>query len=224
MRTIASVFGRSPFIPLQHHMDKVAECVGRVPDALAHYKKQDLEAVIATSQEMSRLEHEADEVKHDIRNNLPRGLFMAVDRANLLEILAIQDSIANRAENLGVLLTFKFARTFEGFDAVFDPFVAKNLETFLSARKVIGELDELLESGFGGSEAARVRDMVHAVAQQEYEADVLQRNLVRELFAHEDEMSYGDFYLWTRITRQIQELSDRSDRLAAAIRRTLDTS
>ena len=224
MRTIANVFGRSPFIPLQHHMDKVAACVSRVPDALDAYKRRDLDAVVTISEDISKLEHEADEVKHGIRNNLPRGLFMAVNRSSLLEILAIQDSIANRTENLGVVLTFKFAKTFEGFDALFDPFVAKNLETFLKARKVIGELDELLESGFGGTEAARVREMAHGVAQHEYEADVLQRDLVRALFAHEEEMSYGDFFLWTRIFRQIQQISDRSDRLTAAIRRTLDTS
>lgn len=223
MRTIAKLFGRSPFVPLQMHMEKVAECIERIPEIMNAYRRQDKGKVASLATKLSGLEHEADLIKHDIRNSLPRGLFMPVDRTNLLRILSVQDSIANRAENFGVLLTFKQAKTFEGFEEAFDELLATCLETFELARDVVNQLDELLETGFGGIEAQAVQELVGKVAQKEYESDLSQRELVRLLLANEEAISYGDFFLWTRIIQQIGGIADRSENLAAAIRVTLDS-
>lgn len=224
MRSIARVFGRSPFVPLQIHMEKVAECVKQLPDAIAAYRREESKTVAELTKKMSRLEHEADAIKDDIRNSLPRGLFMPVERVNLLQILSLQDSIANRAENIGVLLTMKQARSFPGFDEKFDEFLAKSIETFDLVRSIIDQLDELLETGFGGTEAQRVKELTDMVAYKEHEVDVIQGVLLHELLAHEDEVSYGDFFLWTRILRQVSSVADRSERLAVAVRMTLENS
>jgi len=148
---------------------------------------------------------------------------MPVDRANLLRILSVQDSIANRVENIGVLLTFKQANTFEGFEPAFDDLVAKSLEAFILTRNIIGQLDELLETGFGGAEAHTVRELVDKVALKEYETDVAQRELLRDMLAHEQNISYGDFFLWTSIIRQVARLADRCEELSTAVRMTLES-
>ncbi len=223
MRNIVNVFGRSPFVPLQMHMEKVVECVGQVPIILEAYRQQDTEKVESLAGKISKLEHEADLIKHDIRNSLPRGLFMPVDRSKLLKILSLQDGIANRAENMAVLLTFKQAKSFDGFDAAFDIFIDKCLKTFDLSRSIIELLDELLESGFGGLEANKVHELIDKVALKEHESDVSQRELVRLLLANEDNISYGDFFLWTRVIQQISGIADRSDNLAAAVRNTLES-
>lgn len=224
MRSIINVFGRSPFIPLQMHMEKVASCVKRIPEIMEAYRQADSERVHSLSGKISDLEYEADLIKHDIRDNLPRGLFMPIDRANLLKILTIQDSIANRAENIAVLLTFKQAKSFPEFDLAFDDFLSRSLETFDLARSVIDQLDELLESGFGGAEAKKVRKLIDDVARKEYESDICLRELLRLLLANEDNISYGDFFLWTRIIRQVGGIADRADSLAAALRMSLESS
>ena len=224
MRSIAKVFGRSPFIPMQMHMDKVTECVDCIPVIFEHYRKHDMAAVKELSAKMSQLEHEADLIKHDIRNNMPRGLFMPVDRSNLIRILSIQDSIANRAEDISVLLTFKQAGVFEGFEQDFDVFLQKSLDTFRLTRDVINQLDELLETGFGGVEAQSVREMVEKVELKEHETDVNQQELVRSLLANEESITYGDFFMWTRIIRQVANIADRAENLAVEIRTTLDIS
>lgn len=224
MRSIASVFGRSPFVPLQIHMEKVAECVKHLPELIAAYRREESETVEALTKKISRLEHAADVLKHDIRNSLPRGLFLPIERVNLLQILNLQDSIANRAENIGVLITMKQAKSFPGFDEQFDEFLTKSIETFDLARTVIDQLDELLETGFGGVEAQKVKELADKVAFKEHEADVIQGVLLRELLAHESEVSYGDFFLWTRVLRQISMIADRSETLAATVRMTLESS
>lgn len=221
MRSIAKLFGKSPFVPLQVHMDKVADCVTKIPAIVDAYLQGDQDRVNTLAEETSNLEHAADEVKHDIQNHLPRGMFLAVDRGKLLEILSVQDSIADKAENLGALLTLKVCSSPPVFEEQFRVFLKKNIEAFDAARGINRELDELLTTSFGGAEAHRVVEMVQTVARLEHEADRLQHDLLKSLFANEDKLSHGEFYLWTRIFRQVSELSNLSERLANRIRTLL---
>ncbi len=100
-------------------------------------------------------------------------------------------------------------------------FLAKNLEAFDAVQKIVQELDNLLETSFGGAEAQHVVAMVHEVAKREHEADRLQHTLLKGLFSHEDKLTYGEFYLWTHVLRQISEISNLSERLANRIRTLL---
>ena len=62
--------------------------------------------------DLSRMEHEADLTKNDIRNHFPKSLFLPIDRAHFLEILSVQDSIADKAEDIGILLTLRPLESF----------------------------------------------------------------------------------------------------------------
>jgi len=222
VRTIAKLFGRSPFGPLQSHMAKVAQCVEKVVVIFEALLRGDYEQVEQLAGEISRIEHEADQIKHDIQNHLPRSLFMAVDRTALQEILAIQDSIADKSENIAVLLTLKRITMLEALKEDFAAFLAKNVEAVAVVHGIIDQLDELVESGFGGREAEEVFKMVEDVAHKEYEADLIQRRLLKLVFVHENELSVGDFFLWVRLFKQVSELSNLSERLANRVRRTLE--
>src|SRR2546428_11702228 len=98
MLTIAKLFGKSPFAPLQTHMEKVSCCVSELPVLFQAMMDQDMEAIQQISDTISRLEHDADLTKNDIRNHLPKSLFLPVDRGSLLEILSLQDALADQAE------------------------------------------------------------------------------------------------------------------------------
>ena len=222
MRTIAKLFGQSPFVPLKAHMDKVARCVDKVPAMFDAMIRGDHAAVLALSNEISDLEHEADQVKHDIQDHMPRSLFMAVDRDRLLEILSTQDNLADKCENIGVLLTLKDLKMPAWLTADFKTFLDKNLEAFRGVQSIMASLGTLLESGFGGPEAEKVLAMVHAVALSEHEVDLLQRQLLRLMLQHENELTVGDFFLWQRLFMQVSDLSDLSERLANRVRRTLE--
>jgi predicted phosphate transport protein (TIGR00153 family) len=222
MRTFAKLFSRSPFVPLAAHIDRVADCVAKVPQVFDALRRGDQEAVEETARQISKLEHHADQVKDDIRNNLPRSLFLPVDRGNLLEILAIQDSLADAAEDIAVLLTFKPLRMPESIGDEFGVFLTRNLEAFEAVVHVMKQLDELLESGFGGHEAQTVKQLVSEVAVKEHEVDLIQRRILKALFAHEQEMSPGELILWMKIIPQVADLSNLSENLANRVRMTLE--
>lgn len=222
MLTILSLFGRSPFAPLQSHMDSVAICVHLLPDIFTALEQKDYQRLEQLAAEVSRLEHDADLIKNDIRNHLPKSLFLPIDRGNLLEILSIQDQIADKVEDVAVLVTLKPLELLPIFKEEFKLFLKKNIDTFDEAKLIIKELHELVESSFGGIEAEKVRSMVDEVAFREHEVDLLQRQLLKSLFKAEDQLNYITFHQWQRLFESVASISNLSENLANRIRMTLE--
>ena len=221
MLTIAKLFGKSPFAPLQTHMSKVADCVAQLPELFEAISKKDYKAISSLHKKISTLEHEADITKNDIRNHLPKSLFLPIDRSQLLEILSLQDSLADKAEDIATLATLGKLDHLEE-NETFSLFCKKNVETFQLVYLVVKELDELLESSFGGVEAEKVKEMIEQIAYQEHQLDLLQYDLLKELYALSEKISYGMFHLWMSIVKEIGTLSNLSEKLANRIRMILE--
>lgn len=222
MSTIGRLFGRSPFGLLQRHMEQVAKCVAKLDESLSAVEQQQWDQLDALAEEVSRLEHQADQIKDDVRSRMRAQLFMPVDRNRVLEILSIQDNLADIAEDVCVLLTFKRLKIPADLAEEYREFRTMNIKAFRLVESIIRELDELVETGFGGAEAEKVRNMVHDVAFTEHRVDIVQRQLLKKLFASEDELSYGDFHLWMRLTRELANLSNQSENLANRVQATME--
>jgi len=221
IQAMAKLFGKSPFVPLQLHLDKVADCVEAVVTLLDEISNGTVTDIGESARAISKLEHKADLVKNDIRNNLPRGLFMAIDRSQLLEILSLQDSIADRAEDTAVLMSIRQVKMLDDLKAPFKDYLDSNVDAFHKARDVMRELDALIDSGFGGAEANRVDEMINLVAETEHECDKKQRKLMRSVLDHENSLSVGDFFVWQRVLVEIAGISNHSEKLANRVRMLL---
>jgi hypothetical protein len=222
MNVFRNLFAKSPFEPLQAHMEKVAMCVNKLETLFAHYWNGDTKKVEKITEEISDLEHAADLTKNEIRNNLPKGLFLAISRAELLEILSLQDRIADKAEDIAVMMSIKKLEPLEGLQELFEKFLSKNIETVNATHKIMQELDELLEASFGGKEAEKVKLMVEEVAFMEHEADVLQWDLTKAFYNSNQKMSTPDFILWNKILRETAALSNTAEKLANRVRMLLE--
>lgn len=222
MLTILNLFGRSPFSLLQSHMESVTKCVHFLPEVFAALLKKDYAALEKLRDTISKMEHDADLIKNDIRNHLPKSLFFPIDRTSLFDILSIQDRIADTAEDIAVLITLRQLEILPVFKEDFFLFVDKNIKAFDGARWIINELHELAESSFGGMEAAKVRSMVDDVAYREHEVDLIQRELLKKIFHTENELNYITFYQWLRLIEKVAALSNLSENLANRIRMTLE--
>lgn len=221
MLTIAKLFGKSPFAPLQTHMDKVASCIEELSPLFKALIAQDMEALQRISGQISRLEHEADLTKNDIRTHLPRSLFLPVDRGALLDILSLQDALADQAEEIAkhaAMRKLPFAEMEKGFLC----FCQKNIEAFGLVRKVMKELEELLESSFGGIEAQKVKGMIEQIAFCEYEMDLIQNQLITQLYQKGDEMPYPVFHLSLTLIEEIGCLACLSEKLGNRVRMLLE--
>jgi len=223
MLTLSKLFGRSPFAPLLQHMELVSSCVHKIPALFAALEEGNEKLSNEIALEISKLEHKADLTKNDIRNHLPKTLFLSlVDRTRLLEILSIQDGIADAAEDVAKIVTLKSLKMLPAFQPHFTQFVQKNLEAFEKSHDVIKELNDLVESSFGGIEAEKVRTMVEEVAKKEHEADLLQHQILKALVDAEEELTYSEFFIWQSALSLMSAISDLSEKLANRIRMTLD--
>lgn len=222
MLTILSLFGKSPFAPLLSHMDCVKKCVHLLPELFVALEQKNELLVEQISEKISVVEHEADLIKNDIRNHLPKGLFLQIDRGNLLEILSLQDHIADKAEDVAVVITLRSLELLPEFKDEFYLFLKKNIETFDEAYRIVKELHELVESSFGGMEAAKVRGMVDEVAFREHEADILQRALLKKIYKNDGLLNFVSFYQWQKVFENLAAISNLSENLANRIRRTLE--
>lgn len=222
MLTLAKLFGKSPFAPLQTHMDKVACCVGELPALFKALIAQDMDTIAQISKQISSLEHEADLTKNDIRNHLPKSLFLQVDRGALLQILALQDAIADQAEEIALHAGMRTVPLLPEMQEDFSNFCSKNIEAFWLVRKVIQELEELLESSFGGIEAQKVKGMVEQIAFCEYEMSIIQNKLMKRLYLEGDEMACPLFHLYLTLIEEIGQLACLSEKLGNRVRMLLE--
>lgn len=221
VNAMAKLFGRSPFVPLQLHLDKISDCVEATISLLERIRSGDTSNIGKEARAISKLEHKADLVKNDIRNNLPRGLFMAIDRSQLLEILSLQDAIADQGEDIAVLMSIRPVNILPELSEPLGKYIDGNLKAFHKVKSVMRELDALIESGFGGAEANRVNSMVEEVAHAEHECDIMQRKLMKQVFDNEEDLSIGDFYIWQRLLHEIAGISNLSEKLANRVRMLL---
>jgi len=224
MSIMENLFSRSPFTPLQTHMEKVANCVSKLKDLHKSFLEKDSDAIANLAKEISDLEHSADLTKNDIRSNLPRGLFLAINGADLLQILSLQDSIADTAEDIAVLLTLKKLDPVKELKGDLKSFLDKNMDAVNKVHEIILELERLLQASFGGAESKRVKQMVNDVAFLEHEADVMQRGILKKLYNMEDTLSYASFALWTNLISGTAALGNISEKLAYKISSLIETS
>ena len=215
---LASLFGRNPFSSLQEHMRAVMECVELVPGLFEAAESGDEARVAQIAAEIDRTEAEADRIKNELRLHLPRTIFLPVNRRDLLDVLDMQDSIADVAQDIAGLVVERSMVPPEALREQLHPFVGKCVETCRAAHKVIEELDELLETGFRGREATAVDGMIGELGKLEDETDTMGANLARTLFRHEDEMSAVSVMFWYRLFDLTGDLADYAEKVGNRLR------
>lgn len=204
-------------------MEHVARTVAKGQALVEAYLANDQASVERLAQEIDQLEAEADEQKRQIELQLRGGMFVAVERGRLRQIISSQDSIADKMQNLARLTTLRACEEPPPFADTFNQFLQLNLDTFAAIRAVIDELDALIGSSSSVNEFSPIFEMIERVAIMESEADDLQHLLLKELFKVEIMMSPGEFFLWTKIFKQVADIGNLSNRLGNRLRSTLLT-
>jgi len=221
MSIISKLFGKSPFEPLYQHMLKVKECVDLVRPLMDALLKGDEKKVKEIAKRVFKAEHEADLVKKDIRNHLPKSIFLPVARGDLLRFLKEQDHIADSAEDLAALLILRKTTVPEELKDEIRDFVDKVLETYEMAMTVSSEIKILAETSFGGVEAHKVIELIEQLKVKEWEADKAQMKAAKKLFAIEKELDPVSVMMWTRIFDELGTLANHAENAGDQMRMML---
>lgn len=214
----SSLFGRSPFKPMQEHMRVVTRCAGEIPGLFEALCDRDFDQVEAIKITIFALENEADAVKNEMRAHLPKSLLMPVDRRDLLEVLDLQDSIADTAQDIARLLS---ERRMEVHPAMCESLFAltrRSVDACEHSQQIIEQLDELVATGFRGRESDRVSEMVDELNRIETDTDIIASDLTRTVFAHEEEMKPVSVILWYQLIQWIGNLADFAEKVGNRLR------
>ena len=214
----ANLFGKSPFKALQIHMRVVLECAHEIPPLFEALAAGDQETVVTVKNKIFEREAEADKIKNDLRGALPKSLFMPVDRRDLLDVLQMQDSIADTAQDIAGMLV---ERRMELPAFMKEPMLAlarRSVDACEQSAKIIEELDELVAMGFRGREATQVEEMVEKLNLIEDDTDELGIELARHLFEHEDEMKPVSVMMWYQLIEWVGDLADYAEKVGDRLR------
>ena len=221
MRTtnpIASLLGRSPFKPMQAHMRIVNECIAHVPALFEALIAGDQAEVVKEKDLIFAKEQEADDLEHELRASLPKSLFLPVDRRDLLDLLNMQDCMANTAQDIAGLMIERDMTVPEGMAEPLRELVQRCVDACNHATKIIEEMDELISAGFSGREAASVLDMVEQLSAIEDETDEMGVKLTQILFAKEDEMKPVSVMFWYQMIQWIGDMADYAEKAGDRMR------
>ena len=210
---ISKIFGESPVGPIQDHMDTCYRCAKELISFFEHVVNGDWDNVEASREKIVELEQAADDFKRQLRTHLPKSLLMPVPREDLLELMLVQDRIANRARDVSGLVLGRRMELPPPIQKDFLAFVSRNVDAAKKARKSIRELDELYETGFRGAEAELVESLVHEMDQIEDDTDVMQAEIRAKLFTIEDDLRPVDVMFLYRIIELTGDIADMAERI-----------
>lgn len=204
------LFGKSPFNPVQDHIGVAHECVTALVVFVGAVIKNDWDTAEEAAATVYLLESKADGMKKDIRLHLPKSLFLPIPRADLLEMLRMQDKIPNRAKDVAGLM---LGRRMEIPPEIADKllvFVQCTEEAVIQAVKTLAELDDLIETGFSGRAIRLIESLVEELDHLEHETDLLQIDVRSALFEIEDDLNPVPVMFLYKIIEWIGEIADHS--------------
>lgn len=207
---LMNLFGHSPIRPLQEHMSKVHCGMEVLPAFLKAVLKGDWEAAEECRQKIAELERAADEIKRDLRSHLPKSIFLPVSRTDVLELLSAQDSIVNKARDIAGLI---FGRRMQ-FPAEIAPKIGmllqRSVDASAQAKKIIYELGDVFEAGFGGSEVQTIQEMIKELDSIEADTDKMQTEMRDALFSVEKQLPPIDAMFFYKVIEWGGDLADRA--------------
>jgi predicted phosphate transport protein (TIGR00153 family) len=214
---IDGLFGKSPISPLQQHMTHVHSCISELNSFMVAihaqnwHKAEKIKSIIATK------EGEADILKKQLRLSLPSTFMMPFSRRDLLDILLIQDSIANIAKDVsGLMINRKMTMPDEISDDMID-LTEVCIKTSATALKAVNELDELLETAFGNRNRKIVGSIISDINRLESESDKIQHIIRTKLFPLEASLPAVDVMFYYRAVEWLGELADAAQKVGSRL-------
>ena len=225
MNILSKLLGApSPFDALLIHLDKVMECVDLIQPIVEAAMAGEADKVENISHQIFRLEHEADEIKNSIRDNLPRDLLLPVSRIDFLAFLREQDSLADKTEDLAMMLSIRTLNLPEtcGDRKCRDELHHMAMHAVDSARQVAGmtrKIEELRQHGFKGDVARQMRDAAKEVGHLEWKADKHQYRLLKTLLRQDEkEWAFVDTYALMQVITALGKLANHAESMSDYLR------
>lgn len=209
----SKLFRQSPVAAISDHMAVCSRCAQALPGYLETVLQGDWDGADRLIRNIQQLEQEADELKKQLRLNLPRGIFLSVPRDDVLELLRAQDQLANTTRDVaGIILGRKM--TFpDSLHASLMTYVKSSSIAARKAEECVLELDEILQAGFGTGYISRLETALEELDKTESQSDDLQVALRHDLFRLESGLDPVAVMFLYRVIDLIGDIADHAERV-----------
>lgn len=202
---------------MQQHIVKAYSCAQLLLPFFEAAYNCDYKTAEKVRKDITELEREADTLKKDIRKHLPNSLFMPVPRSDLLELLSMQDRIANRAKDISGIMLGREMTIPKSVQPLMMKYLKAAVNTAKRAKNALDELDELYETGFSSKEVDLVGNLLKKLDDQEHRTDEFEIEMRRSLKAIENNHPPLDMMFLYRVIEQIGDLADVSQRVGSRL-------
>lgn len=215
--SITNLFGQSPFKALEDHSSKVYQCVALIPDLFEQSLKGNPEGVSKLSEDIFRLESEADELRDQLHLDLSSKVLMPVSKYQLLSVLEHQDSIADRAEDFAAIFTYRQLSLSETMASEVRAFLDGSLAVCKLAEGIFSKLIILVESSFSGRDALTISKLIFELRKREDGIKTEKIRLLQKLHRTQEELDAVDLISWTQVIEIVGDLAKFADNAATGI-------
>ncbi|MEN8140853.1 MAG: DUF47 family protein [Thermodesulfobacteriota bacterium] len=222
MAIISDMLGRSPIGHLVDHARKVHECIEQIRPLLKALIAEDYERVRYLQDKVSKLEYEADLLKHEIRANLPRRYFLPVNREELDGFLQCQEKMADYAEDFSVILMIRETKVHPDLQEQFLSFVDQVFQVSGNLLTAAVEFRSLEEVSFRGAEADMVHGLIESLGEEEWKADRLAREISIAMYKLEDEVGAVTIMFYEKMIRKLSAIANEAENAGDFLRAMLE--
>ena len=215
--TFSKLFSHAPIRPLQQHMEKVQDCTKELNQFFRAVYADDWSTVEAVYDQICQIEGLADDDKKNMRLSLPKSLFMPINRNDLLELISKQDKVANCAKDIAGIVLGRKMHFPESIQDALSEDVDASIKAVMEASTIVHELDELIETGFGGREVEWIEKLIVRLDELETQSDKHQIAIRSQLHAIESELPPVDVMFMYKIFELIGNLADRAQKVGDQI-------
>ncbi len=217
IRSVADVFGYSPFKAIHRHSEYCEIAIDLLVDQYEAFIRGDKEEIVALEKEIDGLEHEADQIKAEIRTHVTKSLRLPVDRHDLLDFISYQDQIINYTEHVCHMFTYRETKNIDKtIEKKFRQLLYKLNDIICKYEELIDHVSGLIATSFSKREIADVLVHVSTIEHTEHECDMIQIELHKLLL--NSDLHFLDVILLRNILIHLGEIANSTARAAHAFR------
>ena len=217
MDRITDLIKKSPFVPIQKHMEKAQASADELLKFLEAATNMDWEKAMQFRQRIVDLEHEADSLKAETRGLVPKSIFLSVPREDVLELVKRADEIPNTVKNISGLMIGRKMEIPPQITPTFMKFASEATGICNVAANATSIIDELFQFAFGGNAVEEMQKLIQNLDTLEDRCDETEIILRSELFAIEKELPPVDVMFLYSVINKIGELADRAEQVGHRI-------
>jgi predicted phosphate transport protein (TIGR00153 family) len=217
---ILQTLRKSPFDGLLNHFNCVKKGIKVWEKTVNFYINEDYQNFKKHLKLVDKYEQQADRVKGNIRNHLPKFIFMPIDKGDFLMLIKESDSILDAAKDVVILMDMRETKVPENLKKEIQAVIKKSIEPVDQLEKAMDMLKTILESSFGGKPREEIKKVIHKIHKLEHESDVIEKKISRHLFNEKDLDPISIIHL-LKIVDRIGNIPDHAENAGDRIRAML---